>query len=54
MSEYLDELLYDTKIVSQALLFALLRKKSRVDELMQGSGGENYSKMLRKHQFREQ
>ncbi len=48
-SGHLDELLYERNIVGQSLPFATLRKQSRVDEWMQASGEDYYSKTLRKH-----
>jgi len=49
VSGHLDELLYDNGMLNQEIPFAILREKSRVDELMQASGEEHYSKTLRKN-----
>lgn len=46
-SGHLDELLYDRRVVEQGLPFAELRQRSRIDLLMQGVEGGDFSLLLR-------
>ncbi len=54
VSGHLDELLYEKGLVSQQLPFAELRKQSRVDLRMQLLGEQDFSKLLRTAQKKEQ